>query len=105
MPARLAKIGLSSVECKHRGLAKALAAGMRYTMRLTLDSLCRRCHSSFTFIVDLERKNMAKTLIEYWYPLILAQLFKSHDGVQSLVFHLIKFYEIKPAERHQSASI
>ena len=33
--------------------------------------LCRKCHSSFAFLLELEEKYGEDALIEYWYSKIL----------------------------------
>jgi hypothetical protein len=38
------------------------------------DGLCRKCHSNFSFIQDLESKGGEDALIQYWYAMILTKL-------------------------------
>lgn len=58
------------------------------------DELCRKCHSSFSFIQDLESKGDEDELVQYWYAMILTKL----SGVNKqestcLIGHLIEFYK------------
>jgi hypothetical protein len=58
------------------------------------DGLCRKCHSSFSFIQDLESKGGEDALVQYWYAMILTKL----SGVNKqestcLIGHLIEFYQ------------
>jgi hypothetical protein len=59
--------------------------------------LCRRCHSSFAYLVELEEKHGEDALVEYWYSQILANLSESKDA-GCLIDHLIDFYQRKLAE-------
>lgn len=61
--------------------------------------LCRKCHSNFAFIVELEKTHGEDALIEYWYSMILASLPETKGEVQCFVSHLIEFYEAKLTER------
>lgn len=60
--------------------------------------LCRKCHSNFMFIVELENTYGEDALVEYWYSMILASLPETKDEVQCFVSHLVEFYESKLAE-------
>lgn len=59
--------------------------------------LCRRCHSNFAYLVELEDKHGEDALVEYWYSQILANLSESKDG-DCLIDHLIDFYQRKLVE-------
>jgi hypothetical protein len=62
--------------------------------------LCRRCHSNFTFISELESKYGEDALVQYWYGMILARLSsveESGQGVNCLIDHLVEFYQKKLA--------
>ena|SRR5437867_13035206 len=60
--------------------------------------LCRRCHSNFVAIIELEKKYGEDALVEYWYSMILANLPESKGEVGCLVSHLIDFYQQKLTE-------
>src|SRR5919202_1243062 len=56
--------------------------------------LCRKCHSNFAFLIELERKYGEDALIEYWYAKILT--YSPSDKmvhVDCFIDHLIEFYE------------
>ena len=59
--------------------------------------LCRKCHSNFAYLVELEEKHGEYALVQYWYSQILANLLESKDAV-CLIDHLIDFYQRKLAE-------
>lgn len=59
--------------------------------------LCRRCHSNFAYLVELEEKHGEDALVEYWYSQILANLSESKDA-SCLIDHLIDFYQHKLVE-------
>ena len=59
--------------------------------------LCRRCHSNFAYLVELEERHGEDALVEYWYSQILANLTESKDA-SCLIDHLIDFYQRKLAE-------
>jgi hypothetical protein len=59
--------------------------------------LCRRCHSSFSYLVELEEKQGEDALVEYWYSLILVHLGEGSDA-NCLIDHLIDFYQHKLVE-------
>jgi hypothetical protein len=55
--------------------------------------LCRKCHSNFTFLLDLEQKYGEDALIEHWYAKILAYSSSERtENVVCLLDHLIDFY-------------
>jgi hypothetical protein len=56
--------------------------------------LCRKCHSSFSFLAEIEGKYGEDALVEYWYAMILSYL-SSDKEVDCLIDHLIKFYQKK----------
>jgi hypothetical protein len=60
--------------------------------------LCRQCHSSFAFLVDLEYKYGEDALIEYWYAMILAFISEDRERVGCFIEHLVEFYERKLIE-------
>lgn len=58
------------------------------------DGLCRKCHSNFSFILDLELKGGEDALVQYWYALILTKLSGVNNQESScLIGHLIEFYQ------------
>ena len=56
--------------------------------------LCRKCHSNFSFLAEIEGKYGEDALVEYWYAMILSSL-SSDKEVDCLIDHLIKFYQKK----------
>lgn len=71
-----------------------------YTSQSELDThhgLCRRCHSDFIFLIELEEKAGEDALVEYWYSKIISHLSDERD-VNCFVNHLIEFYERKLSE-------
>jgi len=62
------------------------------------DGLCRQCHSSFAFLVNLEYKYGEDALIEYWYAMILAYISEDRERVGCFMEHLVEFYERKLIE-------
>jgi hypothetical protein len=61
--------------------------------------LCRRCHSSFAFLVDMEKKYGEDALVQYWYSMILARLPETRQQVHCFVSHLVEFYEARLQSR------
>jgi hypothetical protein len=64
----------------------------------THDGLCRRCHSNFVFLIDLESKYGEDALVQYWYAMILSHLSSGQEnrqGADCLIEHLIDFYQRK----------
>ena len=59
------------------------------------DGLCKQCHSSFAFLVNLEYKYGEDALIEYWYAMILAYISEDRERVGCFMEHLVEFYERK----------
>ena len=58
------------------------------------DGLCRKCHSNFSFIQDLESKGGEDALIQYWYAMILTKLSGVNEQESTcLIGHLIEFYQ------------
>jgi len=57
--------------------------------------LCRKCHSSFAFLLELEEKYGEDALIEYWYSKILtySSSGRKERDVDCLLDHLIGFYQ------------
>ena len=35
------------------------------------NGLCRKCHSNFSFLLDMEEKFGEDVIVEYWYGMIL----------------------------------
>lgn len=62
------------------------------------DGLCRQCHSSFAFLVDIEYKYGENALIEYWYAMILAYITEDGERIGCFIEHLVEFYERKLLE-------
>jgi hypothetical protein len=60
--------------------------------------LCRRCHSNFSALLDLEKKYGEDALVEYWYGLILVNLPESKEEIRCFISHLIDFYQQKLIE-------
>jgi len=59
------------------------------------DGLCRRCHSNFSYLIDLESKYGEDAVVQYWYAMILTHLSPGEDrqGTDCLIEHLIAFYQ------------
>src|SRR6266852_8438179 len=59
--------------------------------------LCRKCHSNFAFLLELEQKYGEDALIEYWYAKILTYLSSERKGEDADCFieHLVDFYQRK----------
>ena len=56
--------------------------------------LCRRCHSNFAFLLELEEKYGEDALIEYWYSKVLTYTSERKErDVDCLIDHLIEFYQ------------
>lgn len=64
----------------------------------THHGMCRKCHSNFAFLVELEEKYGEDVLVEYWYGRILAKLPEDRREVDCLIDHLSDFYQRKLAE-------
>ena len=64
----------------------------------THDGLCRRCHSNFSFILDLEQKYGEDALVEYWYSKILTYSSETKEEVDCLIKHLVDYYQRKLTE-------
>lgn len=62
------------------------------------NGLCRKCHSNFAYIVELEEKYGEDALVEYWFSMIIANLSESGRNTDCLIDHLIDFYQHKLAE-------
>ena len=64
------------------------------------DGLCRKCHSNFAFLLEIEAKYGEDALVEYWYAMILTHLSSREDkqGVKCFIEHLIMFYQRKLAK-------
>lgn len=58
------------------------------------DGLCRKCHSSFSLIQEIESKGGEDALVEYWYAMILTKLSGvSEQESACLIGHLLEFYQ------------
>ena len=57
--------------------------------------LCRRCHSNFIFLVELESQYGKDALIEYWFAIILSNLSEDREKTSCLLDHLIEYYQCK----------
>ena len=56
--------------------------------------LCRKCHSNFAFLLELEQKYGEDALIEYWFAKILTYSSSERkEDVGCLIDHLIDFYQ------------
>jgi hypothetical protein len=64
--------------------------------------LCRKCHSNFAFVLELEQKYGEDAVIEYWYAKILTTYSpsrrkgggeKEEERVHCFIDHLIEFYQ------------
>ncbi len=60
--------------------------------------LCRKCHSNFSFILELEQKYGEDALVEYWYGKILTYSSEAKEDVDCLINHLIEYYQQKLTE-------
>src|SRR5574341_497591 len=60
--------------------------------------LCRRCHSNFSFILELEQKYGEDVLVEYWYSKVLTHPSETKEEVDCLINHLIEYYQRKLTE-------
>ncbi len=59
------------------------------------DGLCRKCHSNFSFLLDLEQKYGEDALVECWYGKILTYPSETKEEVVCFINHLIEFYQQK----------
>ncbi len=64
------------------------------------DGLCRKCHSNFAFLLEIEAKYGEDVLVEYWYAMILTHLSSKEDkeGVKCFIEYLTMFYQRKLVE-------
>ena len=64
------------------------------------NGLCRKCHSNFAFLLEIEEKYGENVLVEYWYAMILTHLSSREDKqeVKCFIEHLIMFYRRKLIE-------
>jgi hypothetical protein len=60
--------------------------------------LCRKCHSNFAYLVELEEKYGDDALVEYWFSMIMVNLSNSREDADCLIDHLIDFYQRKLVE-------
>ena len=58
--------------------------------------LCRKCHSSFAYLIELEDKHGEDALVQHWYRMIMENL--PDDNPSCLIDHLIEFYQRKLVE-------
>jgi hypothetical protein len=57
--------------------------------------LCRRCHSNFVFLVELEGQYGKDALIEYWFAMILSNLSEDRQKTDCFLNHMIEYYQGK----------
>ena len=57
--------------------------------------LCRKRHSNFSFLLELEQKYGEDALVEYWYGKILTYPSETKEEVVCFINHLIEFYQQK----------
>ena len=60
--------------------------------------LCRKCHSNFSFLLELEQKYGEDALVEYWYAKILTYPSETKEQVVCFINHLVEFYQQKLME-------
>src|SRR5919199_3654819 len=79
---------------------KARCGHLEKSLTNANDRLCRKCHSNFEFLLELESKYGEDALVEYWYAMILTHLSSKEDkqGVKCFIEHLIMFYQRKLVE-------
>jgi hypothetical protein len=72
-----------------------------YTVKSYADAhggLCRKCHSNFVTILELEKKYGEDAVVDYWYGMILTRLPESKEEVRCFISYLIDFYQQKLIE-------
>ena len=60
--------------------------------------LCRRCHSNYIFVTELESRHGEDALVQYWCAMVLANLYSGGENSQTancLIDHLVEFYQRK----------
>jgi hypothetical protein len=60
--------------------------------------LCRKCHSNYMFVTELESRHGEDALVQYWCAMVLANLYSGGENSQTancLIDHLIEFYQRK----------
>jgi len=64
------------------------------------NGLCRKCHSNFAFLSEIEEKYGENVLVEYWYAMILTHLSSREDkqSIKCFIDHLTMFYQRKLIE-------
>jgi hypothetical protein len=62
------------------------------------NGLCRKCHSNFSFLLDIEEKFGEDVVVEYWYGMILIRLSDDKQATQCFIEHLTDFYSKKLSE-------
>jgi hypothetical protein len=62
------------------------------------EGLCRKCHSNFAALIDLEKQYGEDALVEYWYSMILATLPEGKEDMACFISHLADFYRQKLIE-------
>ena len=57
--------------------------------------LCRKCHSNFAFLLELQEKYGEDALIEYWFAKMLTYSSSERKEIELDCFidHLIEFYQ------------
>jgi hypothetical protein len=78
-----------NLHCRHL-TDKSLAKGH--------NGLCRKCHSNFSFLLDIEEKFGEDVVVEYWYGMILIRLSDDKQATQCFIEHLTDFYSKKLTE-------
>ena len=62
------------------------------------DGLCRKCHSNYIFVTELESRHGEDALVQYWCAMVLANLYSGGENSQTancLIDHLVEFYQRK----------
>jgi hypothetical protein len=63
------------------------------------NGLCRKCHSNFSFLLDIEGKFGEDVVVEYWYGMILTRLSDDNNqATQCFIEYLTDFYLKKLSE-------
>ena len=66
--------------------------------------LCRKCHSNFEAVIEIEKQFGEDALVEYWYGLILARIPDGKQEIACLISHLVDFYQQKLIETPSKAN-
>ena len=57
------------------------------------NGLCRKCHSNFSFLLDMEEKFGEDVIVEYWYGMILIRL--SDDKQHNVLLNISQAFILK----------